>query len=464
MTSLTSSSDPALGRDESLCAEFAAGVSLQQQGTGYGTGSGCGSGTSVQELSRYGRKLGFSSAQVERALALTGAVDHNTLLQHLVLEVPGSVSSERSSSAESDEEEPQLKASVPGPVEEPSGTPSPLRHIVIDGSNVAMSHGNKQVFSCSGIRLAVDYFRSRGHSAITVFVPMWRKEASRADSPISDGHILLELEREKVLVFTPSRVVDGRRITCYDDRYILRTAVDNDGIVVSNDNYRDLHREKQFKKIIEERILMYSFVNDRFMPPEDPLGKSGPTLDVFLRRIPLMGDTVCPYGKKCTYGNKCKYNHPERAGASARGGGEGARAPRSLRQKTLSLPPDSEHHRPVTRTHSLAAGQGVPPPTAGAPYRHRPLSRQLTLSPAADPGAQQAPTGVRRLHAPLRAQLSAPPGFPMPAPSNGDVNERRATIYFHLSCVFPEYKVQRAMQQLPHETDPNRICSLILRL
>ena len=46
-------------------------------------------------------------------------------------------------------------------------------------------------------------------------------------------------------------------------RYILQTALDEDGVVVSNDNYRDLHKEKQFKKIIEERILMYSFANDR---------------------------------------------------------------------------------------------------------------------------------------------------------------------------------------------------------
>lgn len=69
-----------------------------------------------------------------------------------------------------------------------------------------------------------------------------------------------------MLVFTPSRHVGGRRLVCYDDRYILRLAVDSDGIVVSNDNYRDLANESpEFKKIIEERLLMYSFVNDRLV-------------------------------------------------------------------------------------------------------------------------------------------------------------------------------------------------------
>jgi len=59
-------------------------------------------------------------------------------------------------------------------------------------------------------------------------------------------------------------MLNNRRLICYDDRYILKLAVDVDGIVVSNDNYRDLTIESNdFKRIVEERILMYSFVNDR---------------------------------------------------------------------------------------------------------------------------------------------------------------------------------------------------------
>ncbi|MCI4374359.1 hypothetical protein PGIGA_G00005340 [Pangasianodon gigas] len=197
-----------------------------------------------------------------------------------------------------------------------------LKPIVIDGSNVAMSHGNKQVFSCRGIELAVNYFLERGHRNITVFVPSWRKEQPRPDVPISDQHILAELERRKIVVFTPSRRVGGKRVVCYDDRFIVKLACDLDGIIVSNDTYRDLQSERpEWKRCIEEGLLMYSFVNDKFMPPDDPLGRHGPNLDNFLRKKPLVPDIkrqLCPYGKKCTYGIKCKFYHPERTSQSQR--------------------------------------------------------------------------------------------------------------------------------------------------
>lgn len=47
------------------------------------------------------------------------------------------------------------------------------------------SHGNKEVFSCRGILLAVTWFLERGHTDITVFVPSWRKEQPRPDVPIT---------------------------------------------------------------------------------------------------------------------------------------------------------------------------------------------------------------------------------------------------------------------------------------
>ena len=65
-----------------------------------------------------------------------------------------------------------------------------LHHVVINGSNVAMSHGNKDRFSCKGIAIAVEFFQKRGHKNISVFVPKWRKESSKPESPIT-GKIII---------------------------------------------------------------------------------------------------------------------------------------------------------------------------------------------------------------------------------------------------------------------------------
>ncbi|XP_062996176.1 endoribonuclease ZC3H12A [Elgaria multicarinata webbii] len=269
------------------------------------------------------RKLGYSSEEILIVLQKHGLnADTNTVLGELVKH--GMVVGERDL-ADAPQEAPQTplvprrgaaNTSPPHPGPSEGREQENLRPIVIDGSNVAMSHGDKDVFSCRGILLAVNWFLDRGHTDITVFVPSWRKEQPRPDVPITDQHILGDLEKKKILVFTPSRRVGGKRVVCYDDRFIVKLAYESDGIVVSNDVYRDLQTERpEWKKFIEERLLMYSFVNDKFMPPDDPLGRHGPSLDNFLRKKPVVPEhkkQQCPYGKKCTYGIKCKFYHPER--------------------------------------------------------------------------------------------------------------------------------------------------------
>ncbi|CAL8247721.1 unnamed protein product [Lota lota] len=295
------------------------------------------------------RKLGFSPGEVHATLRRLGpSTDTNSVLGELVGNKthqqagrsfsPGVVDGDQRSAGQRDTVgpggRPCSRAAAGGTILTPSPPPTPppssvvlteeggeeedeLKAVVIDGSNVAMSHGNKEVFSCQGILLAVNYFLLRGHATITVFVPSWRKEQPRPDAQITDQYILTELEKRKILVFTPSRRVGGKRVVCYDDRFIVKLAYELDAVIVSNDTYQDLQAERpEWRKCIEERLLMYSFVNDKFMPPDDPLGRHGPSLDNFLRKRPLVSETnrpLCPYGKKCTYGIKCKFYHPERA-------------------------------------------------------------------------------------------------------------------------------------------------------
>ncbi|KAB0390510.1 hypothetical protein E2I00_017492 [Balaenoptera physalus] len=185
-----------------------------------------------------------------------------------------------------------------------------LRHIVIDGSNVAMVHGLQHYFSSRGIAIAVQYFWDRGHRDITVFVPQWR--FSR-DSKVREGHFLHKLYSLSLLSLTPSRVLDGKRISSYDDRldiqgaklsalwnllytsaltqlklkveFMVKLAEETDGIIVSNDQFRDLAEESEkWMAIIRERLLPFTFVGNLFMVPDDPLGRNGPTLDEFLKK------------------------------------------------------------------------------------------------------------------------------------------------------------------------------------
>ena len=155
-----------------------------------------------------------------------------------------------------------------------------LRPIVIDGPNVAMDHGKNKVFSAKGIKIVVDHFKKLGHSRIVAFVPqLWKTSGRKADRVV-----LKELEEEGVVVFIPSRKVDGKRINYYDDTYVLDYAVKHGAVVVTKDNYRDLaHRKSEWMEVVKNRILMPTFVGeDEVMWPHDPLGRGGLTLDQFL--------------------------------------------------------------------------------------------------------------------------------------------------------------------------------------
>ncbi|NWI27313.1 N4BP1 protein, partial [Sula dactylatra] len=96
-----------------------------------------------------------------------------------------------------------------------------LKHIIIDGSNVAISHGLRKFFSCRGIAIAVDYFWRRGHRNITVFVPQWR---TRRDPYITEQNFLTQLQDVGILSLTPARMVLGARIAAHDDRFLLHLA------------------------------------------------------------------------------------------------------------------------------------------------------------------------------------------------------------------------------------------------
>uniref|UniRef100_A0A8C7BV96 NEDD4-binding protein 1 n=1 Tax=Neovison vison TaxID=452646 RepID=A0A8C7BV96_NEOVI len=163
-----------------------------------------------------------------------------------------------------------------------------LKHIVIDGSNVAITHGLKKFFSCRGIAIAVEYFWKLGNRNITVFVPQWR---TRRDPNVTEQHFLTQLQELGILSLTPARMVFGERIASHDDRFLLHLADKTGGIIVTNDNFREFVTESlSWREIITKRLLQYTFVGDIFMVPDDPLGRSGPRLEDFLRKEVFLRD------------------------------------------------------------------------------------------------------------------------------------------------------------------------------
>lgn len=113
-----------------------------------------------------------------------------------------------------------------------------LREIVVDGSNVSMALG-KGRFCVEGLSIVYEYFAGRGHQ-VSIFLPLSRWNKSNDE----EREVLDWLEfGEDALYYTPTRRTDEGSYDCYDDRFMVEYAVSCQGIIVTNDNYRDLINE-----------------------------------------------------------------------------------------------------------------------------------------------------------------------------------------------------------------------------
>jgi predicted metal-dependent hydrolase len=182
---------------------------------------------------------------------------------------------------------------------------SNLRPVIIDGNDVGTpTNTAKQVFSFCRVRKVAEFFEKRNHTIYVMF-PQWRKESlvqayvsmqqqkqqqqqngggqqSQQQPQLlnqqqlqAEQEALKDMEDKEIVNFTPSKRVGSKHIKTDDDMFILQLAVAKKAIIVSNDNFkRFLNHSEDFKHVVEERVLMYSFIDDTFMPAEDPLGKN----------------------------------------------------------------------------------------------------------------------------------------------------------------------------------------------
>lgn len=69
-----------------------------------------------------------------------------------------------------------------------------------------------------GIKIAVDYFVSRGHKKVFALVPQWRRRMG-VGNIITNQELLEKLHEDGYVQFTPSRRVGNiKTIVPYDDR------------------------------------------------------------------------------------------------------------------------------------------------------------------------------------------------------------------------------------------------------
>lgn len=112
--------------------------------------------------------------------------------------------------------------------------------------------------------MCVEYFTRRGHTEVKAFLPRFRQRVGHHGP--NDSGILNKLEKQGHLIYTPSRSVNGRNFASYDDRYVVQYAAAEGGVIVSNDNYKDIVNESQQMKLaIETRLLNFNFAGNLLM-------------------------------------------------------------------------------------------------------------------------------------------------------------------------------------------------------
>jgi hypothetical protein len=87
-----------------------------------------------------------------------------------------------------------------------------------------------------------------------------------------------------VLHYCPSRYAGDVLIKSNDDLFLLKTATELEGVVLSTDRFRDYwDLYPEYQTVIMNRLIQPTFIKDQLILPLDPLGDQGPELDQVLR-------------------------------------------------------------------------------------------------------------------------------------------------------------------------------------
>eukprot|EP01053_Blabericola_migrator_P005390 Blabericola_migrator_1__5389@NODE_275_length_10491_cov_112_748561_g228_i0_p2_GENE_NODE_275_length_10491_cov_112_748561_g228_i0NODE_275_length_10491_cov_112_748561_g228_i0_p2_ORF_typecomplete_len1055_score161_01RNase_Zc3h12a/PF11977_8/1_1e04RNase_Zc3h12a/PF11977_8/3_8e30PRORP/PF16953_5/1_8e11EST1_DNA_bind/PF10373_9/6_3e03EST1_DNA_bind/PF10373_9/6_8EST1_DNA_bind/PF10373_9/5_6_NODE_275_length_10491_cov_112_748561_g228_i065199683 len=151
------------------------------------------------------------------------------------------------------------------------------RVVVIDGSNVAMSFGtaksNDRIFSSEGIQIAIDYFLRRNFHVVAILPDLIMEQQEECDisrvrklnlnynvAKLPDNlRVLQSLKSQGLLQSVPTKD--------YDDSYILEFARIKDGLVLSNDQFRDKIKKDGFRirTWLKRHVISYAFIQNELV-------------------------------------------------------------------------------------------------------------------------------------------------------------------------------------------------------
>eukprot|EP00004_Rigifila_ramosa_P016949 TRINITY_DN4072_c0_g1_i1.p1 TRINITY_DN4072_c0_g1~~TRINITY_DN4072_c0_g1_i1.p1 ORF type:complete len:138 (+),score=28.07 TRINITY_DN4072_c0_g1_i1:133-546(+) len=127
-------------------------------------------------------------------------------------------------------------------------------------------HTEKQKkFSCKGIQIVINFYREKGYTVVA-FLPQYylSTKIAKMDAKhkVDDMKLLQSLVDQELLVLTPSQD--------YDDSYSIEYARKHNGMIISNDIFRD-HNDKEadMGEWLKQHCISYTFVADEFLPNPD---------------------------------------------------------------------------------------------------------------------------------------------------------------------------------------------------
>lgn len=134
------------------------------------------------------------------------------------------------------------------------------RLVIIDGVNVATAYSNYGTFSVRGLEIAIDFFENKGLQVKAV-CPQNLTQRPKTD----DQNGFHRLVKQRKIVLTPCKRLPTNIECCTHKKLILDITHAKDGVLISNDNFRDLLNENQkWNEVIRSKIHGYSWNNGTF--------------------------------------------------------------------------------------------------------------------------------------------------------------------------------------------------------